>query len=69
MSVKNNPSIQEKTAQLDQLVAWFDGDDFELERALDKFAEAEKLAEEIEHDLVALKNNIEIVKTKFNEAS
>ncbi len=69
MSAKNNPSIQEKTAQLDQLVTWFDGDDFELERALDKFAEAEKLAEEIEHDLATLKNNIEIVKTKFNEAS
>lgn len=69
MSAKNNTSIQEKTAQLDQLVAWFDGDDFELERALDKFAEAEKLAEEIEHDLATLKNNIEIVKTKFNEAS
>ena len=68
MSVKNNPTIQEKTIQLDELVAWFDSDDFELEKALDKFAEAEKLAEEIEHDLAALKNNIEIVKAKFNEA-
>lgn len=68
MSVKSNPTIQEKTVQLDELVAWFDSDDFELEKALDKFAEAEKLAEEIEHDLAALKNNIEIVKAKFNEA-
>lgn len=68
MSQKNNPSIAEKTAKLDQLVTWFDSDDFELEKALDKFNEAEKLAQEIEHDLMALKNNIETVKARFDEA-
>jgi exonuclease VII small subunit len=68
MSVKNNLKISEKTAKLNELVAWFDSDDFELEQALDKFTEAEKLAAEIEHDLLALKNNIEVVKAKFNEA-
>jgi exonuclease VII small subunit len=67
MSTKNNVKIVEKTAKLNELVAWFDGDDFELEQALDKFTEAEKLAAEIERDLLALKNNIEIIKTKFNE--
>jgi exonuclease VII small subunit len=61
-------SIAEKTAKLSELVAWFDGDDFELEQALDKFSEAEKMAEEIEHDLLALKNNIEVVKAKFAES-
>lgn len=64
MSVKNN--ISEKTAKLNELVAWFDSDDFELEQAIDRYAEAEKLAAEIEQDLLTLKNNIEIVKTKFN---
>lgn len=68
MSVKNNMSISEKTIKLNELVEWFDGDDFELEAALDKFAEAEKLAGEIEADLLAMKNNISIVKKKFNEA-
>ncbi len=67
MSVKNNATISEKTAKLSELVAWFDGDDFELEQALDKFSEAEKMAAEIEHDLLALKNNIEVVKAKFAE--
>lgn len=67
MSVKNNSTIADKTAALNELVAWFDGDDFELERALDKFSEAEKIASEIEHDLQALKNNIEVVKAKFTE--
>jgi exodeoxyribonuclease VII small subunit len=67
MSVKNSMSVAEKMAKLSELVAWFDSDDFELEQALDKFSEAEKLAAEIEHDLLALKNNIEVVKTKFAE--
>lgn len=68
MSTKNNYTVSEKTAQLDELVAWFDGDDFELEKALDKFTEAEKLAMEIERDLLAMKNNIEVVRRKFSEA-
>lgn len=67
MSIKNNLTVAEKTAKLSEVVAWFDSDDFELEQALDKFTEAEKLAEEIEHDLLALKNNINIVKAKFTE--
>ena len=60
-------TVAEKTAKLDTLIAWFDSEEFELEKALDKFAEAEKLAQEIENDLLALKNNIEIVKAKFSD--
>lgn len=67
MSEKNK-TIAEKTAALNELVAWFEGDDFVLEEALAKYAKAEKLAAEIEGDLKALKNNIETVKAKFNEA-
>jgi exonuclease VII small subunit len=67
MSVKNDLSISEKIAQLDALVSWFDGDEFELETALDKFTAAEKLAAEIETDLSELKNDIAIIKAKFDE--
>lgn len=66
MSQENKLTIAEKTALLDTLVAWFDSDDFELEQALDKFSEAEKLAADIEADLLSLKNDIEVVKAKFN---
>jgi exodeoxyribonuclease VII small subunit len=61
-----NKTIQEKTKQLSELVAWFDSDEFELEEALNKFKEAEKLATEIEDDLNSLKNEIQIVKKKFD---
>lgn len=65
MSAKNE-SISEKTARLTKLVEWFDGGEFNLELALDKFKEAEKLALEIEKDLSSLKNEIEVVKQKFD---
>lgn len=63
---KVNKTIQEKTAELSELVAWFDSDEFTLETALDKFKQAEALAESIEKDLAALKNDIQIVKQKFD---
>ena len=66
MSAKSNPGVAKKTAKLSELVAWFDSSDFELEKALEKFKEAEKLSEEIEADLMALKNDIQVVKAKFN---
>lgn len=65
MSAKSK-SIQEKTTELNELVAWFDSDDFVLETALEKFKQAEKLAAEIEADLHAVQNEIQIVKEKFD---
>lgn len=64
---KASRTITEKTAELSELVAWFDSDDFALETALDKFKEAEKLAAEIEKDLQSLQNDIQVVKQKFDQ--
>jgi exonuclease VII small subunit len=61
-----NKSISEKTAELTKLVEWFDSDKFSLELALDNFKNAEKLANDIEKDLISLKNEINIVKKKFD---
>ena len=61
-----NKSISEKTTELSNLVSWFDSEDFNLEAAIDKFKQAEKLATEIEKDLMLLKNEIQIVKKKFD---
>lgn len=65
---KANKTIQEKTEELSELVAWFNSDGFSLESAIDKFKQAEKLADEIEKDLQSLKNEIQIIKQDF-EAS
>ena len=69
MMKSNNTTIQQKIIELDTLVAWFDSDDFVLETALEKFKTAELLAEDIEKDLAALKNEIQVVKQKFDSES
>ena len=62
---KNNLTIQEKIAQLDEVVAWFESDDFELEQASAKLKAAAKLASDIEHDLANVANDIQQVKQSF----
>ena len=63
---KENKSIQEELAELSKIVEWFDSEEFTLELAIDKFKQAETLAEKVENDLKALKNDIQIVKKKFD---
>ncbi|HRQ86600.1 MAG TPA: exodeoxyribonuclease VII small subunit, partial [Candidatus Saccharibacteria bacterium] len=59
---KNDKTIQEQINELSVLVSWFDSKDFELEKALEKFEEAKKLAASIEARLETLQNDITIVK-------
>lgn len=65
MSEKSK-SVQEKLTDLSELVAWFQGASFKLEDAVTKFTQAETLAEEIEKDLTKLKNDITVVKKRFD---
>lgn len=59
MSKNNQPTIEDKIASLEKLVAWFDSDDFVLEQALSKYKEAEQLAADIQRDIAELKNIVE----------
>ncbi len=61
-----NKTVQEKLSELSELVAWFQSPSFKLEDAVTKFKKAETLAEEIEKDLTKLKNDIKVVKKKFD---
>lgn len=69
MSTKNNPSINDKIIKLRELTAWFESEDFAIEQATDKFAAAEQLAAEIKNDLANAKNDINILKQKFDSVS
>jgi exodeoxyribonuclease VII small subunit len=62
---KSEKTIQSKIAELDELVEWFESEDFQLEQASAKLKEAAKLAADIEHDLNAVANDIQIVKKSF----
>ena len=63
---KNDKTIQEKMNQLSELVAWFESDEFELEAAIEKYKTAEVLADDIGKDLSELKNEITVLKEKFD---
>lgn len=63
---QQNKTVQDKLAQLNEMVAWFQGSSFKLEEAVEKFQSAEKLAEDIEKDLTKIKNDIQVVKKKFD---
>jgi|InofroStandDraft_1065614.scaffolds.fasta_scaffold10225_5 exodeoxyribonuclease VII small subunit len=61
MSQIAKQSISSKISKLDQTVEWFYGEDFTLDQALEKYQSATNLAKEIEQDLSALKNQVEVL--------
>ena len=67
MSTKNN-TIEAKMDELRNMTAWFEGEEFSLTDASEKFKQATKLATEIEHDLKNLENQISVLKQSFEEA-
>lgn len=62
---KPSKTIDEKRRELDELLAWFESDDFKLEEAIEKFESASKLADEITAELDEYKNKIEVLTRKF----
>jgi len=67
MSQQNKVLLSDKISQLDELVVWFEGEDFALEEALEKFAQAEKLAKEIDSDLHTFKATLTVLKKDFSK--
>lgn len=64
--MKNNTTIKEQLQQLDELISWFESDDFTLEEAVEKFKAAEQLAEDIRQKLSSLKSDITVLGQKFD---
>lgn len=55
------PTIAEKMEKLDSTVNWFYGEEFTLDKALEKYKAASNLADEISKDLEQLKNEVEVL--------
>jgi exodeoxyribonuclease VII small subunit len=68
MSNKKTETLQEKINRLSEMVAFFDADDFDIEQALEKYKEAEKLSEEIRKQMIEVKNEITVLKERFDKA-
>jgi len=59
--------INDKLAKIDELIAWFNNDDFDIDEALEKFEELSKLSDEVQKDLDEVDNKINILKQKFSD--
>lgn len=66
MSEKNR-TLAQQLADLDELLAWFDQEDFDLDQALAKFDEGVALTKAIEQRLTKLENKIKVLKTRFDQ--
>lgn len=60
-------SLSDQLAKLNELVAWFDQPDIDVDEALKKFDEGMKLTEDIKKQLTAAENKITILKQKFDQ--
>ncbi len=58
---ESKKSIEAKIKSLDQSVEWFYSENFSLDQALQKYQDANQLAQEIQQDLSALKNQVEVI--------
>lgn len=67
MSEKNKKPIAEQIQEFEALIAWFDSDSFSLEEALAKYEQAKKLSHSIEVQLQDMKNDVTVLKQKFDQ--
>lgn len=58
-------SINSKIEKLDEALEWFYSDEFELDKAAEKYEAVMKLTKEIETDLEKLKNKITVIQKDF----
>jgi len=67
MPSKNEPTLQQQLAELDEVLAWFDRPDIDLDEALAKFDQGVKLAEASKNKLTQLENKISVLKQRFHQ--
>ena len=57
----DNRSLREQMEQLEEILAWFDSDEFELEAAVERYQQAARVAEQIDQRLTEIKNKVTII--------
>lgn len=55
---ESNLTLEEKIAKIERETAWFEDDDFVLEKAIEKYKEIIALVAEVEKELTELENTI-----------
>ncbi len=67
MPSKPEPTLSSLLVELDEVLAWFDKPDIDLDQALQKFDHGVQLAESAKVKLTALENKISVLKQRFDQ--
>lgn len=67
----SNPKndLSHKLVELEELLAWFEQDDLDLEQALAKYEKGSELAASIREQLTTIENKITVLERKFDQES
>lgn len=66
-NAKTEPTLEQQMTELDELLAWFDQPDIDLDEALSKFEDGVKLAERLKKRLEVVENKVSILKERFDQ--
>ena len=61
---ENKVSLDDKIKELESQIAWFEGDDFNVEDAIERYTKAKKLSQSISRDIEEFKNVITMIKNE-----
>ena len=64
--MNNDMTIEQMMAELNERIAWFRGDDFNLDEAKQRFIEARELSKKITATLEDMRHDIEVLSEDFN---
>ena len=64
--MNNDMTIEQMMAELNERIAWFQGDDFNLDEAKQRFIEARELSKKITATLEDMRHDIEVLRENFN---
>lgn len=62
----NDKTIQQKIDTLEAKMDWFNSEEFNLDEAAKRYEEVDALASDIEKTLMDMKNDVEVLKQKFD---
>lgn len=64
--MNNDMTIEQMMTELNERIAWFQGDDFNLDEAKQKFIEVRELSKKITATLEDMRHDIEVLSEDFN---
>lgn len=64
--MNSDMTIEQMMDELNERIAWFQGDDFNLDEAKQRFIEARELSKKITATLEDMRHDIEVLSEDFN---